>query len=613
MSITSTLNNAISGLNVTQRDLDVVANNIANSETEGFTRRTLSQTETVTNGINSGGVRATGVNRILDEQVQSQLRELGGINVGNQVTADFLGRLDVAFGEPGSPAAIDTSFNAALSSLEALSTTPDASATQFQAITDLQVFAGQLNSLSNTIQSLRQEADSALEGTVRQANEAITNIAELNARIIAQTSSTSEPVALLDERDRFVDELAQIIDIDVTNLPNNGIQIRTVSGIAIFDNVPTQFEFNAAGTVAANSSVENGLLSSVSLTSASGSFSFDILASNGVRNGALGAYAELRDTTLVQAQAQLDAFAAQLSLAVSNTTVASTPVTDGLAIDTAGIADGNTVALSFTGSAGVARNVTLVQVSDPSQLPLDQGFTANTNDIVIGVDFSSPSAVSDIQSQIDALAPGNGVIVATGGAATFQFSATTPASIDGLEASITNSSLTDGLPFALFEDRQTGEPFTNAPGTSVGLAGRLAVSEELISDPSLLARFDSSSSSSGDSSRVNFILEQIRGEITEFSPSTGIGAPTNPVNSTVEDFLQTIISNQGQRAAAVERNAEISQISFNNVQDRIQAESGVNIDVEISRLIELEQAFQANARILTAVQDLIDTLFAAVR
>ena len=613
MSITSTLNNALSGLNVTQRDLDVVANNIANSETEGFTRRTLSQAEVVSNGLNSGGVRALGVDRVLSEQVQSRLRELGGENVGNQVRADFLGRLDQAFGEPGSVNAIDTSFNAALASLEALSTTPDDFAVQTQALNGLQIFTGQLNSLSNTIQALRQEADSVLGTTVEQANEALSNIARLNADVIAGTTPNSQPVDLLDERDRFVDELAQIIDIQVTSLPNNGIQIRTASGIALFDNIPTQLDFTPAGTVTPNTSIENGLLSSVSLTSASGSFSFDILANGGLRNGALAAYAELRDTTLVQAQAQLDAFATQLSLAVSNTQVASTPVTNGLAIDTAGITDGNTVSLDFSDAGGAPRNVVLVQVSDPTLLPVDQTFTANPNDIVIGVDFSSPSAASDIQAELDALLPGSGVVVNAGAGAAFEFTATLPATIDGLEASITNSSFTNGVSFALFQDRQDGEVFTNAIGASTGLAGRLELSSELVSDPSLLSRFDSGSSSVGDSSRVNFVLEQIRGESFQFSPTTGLGAPTNPLTSTIEDFLQTLIADQGQQASAAGREAEISLISFNNVQDRIQSESGVNIDVEIARLIELETAFQANARILTAVQDLFDTLFSSFR
>jgi len=612
MSISSVLNNAISGLNVTQRGLDVVADNIANSETEGFTRRRLIQTENFVDSSGSGGVRAVAVDRILNQQVQSQLREFGGINVNNQIIADFLGRLDIAFGEPGSPAALDTAFNEALASLEALSTTPDDRSVQSQTIVDLQVFVGQLNSLSATIQSLRQEADIEIASAVQQANTALQNIAELNARIIGETTPTSDPVALLDERDRFIDELAQIIDIRVTELPNNGVQIRTVSGIALFDNVQTRLDFAQAGTVSAASSVENGLLSSVSLSSLSGSFSFDLLASGGVRNGALAAYSELRDTTLVQAQAQLDAFAAELSLAISNTSVSSTPIAGGLAVDTAGILDGNTVSLNFTSPAGVSRNVTLVQVSDPSQLPLAQNFTANPNDIVIGVDFRSLSAASDIQSQLNTILPGNGISVAAGTGSSFEFTAAPPANVSGLSASITNTSFTNGLSFALFEDSLTGQAFSNAPGSSVGLAGRIAVSDALITDPSLLAQFNGVNANAGDSSRVNFVLEQIRGEVVTFSPGTGLGAPFNPIRSSVEDFLQTIISTQGQRAAAVAREADISQISFNNVQDRIQAESGVNIDVEVARLVELEQAFQANARILTAIQELIDTLFAAV-
>ena len=49
------------------------------------------------------------------------------------------------------------------------------------------------------------------------------------------------------------------------------------------------------------------------------------------------------------------------------------------------------------------------------------------------------------------------------------------------------------------------------------------------------------------------------------------------------------------------------------IRDSFQSESEVNIDVELARLIELEQAFQANARVLTTIQDLADALFNAVR
>ena len=138
-------------------------------------------------------------------------------------------------------------------------------------------------------------------------------------------------------------------------------------------------------------------------------------------------------------------------------------------------------------------------------------------------------------------------------------------------------------------------------------------SDEVLADPSLLSRFTSNVGNTGDSSRVDFILEQINEDIATVSPDTGIGSASNPITTTAADFLQTIISTQGQRSEAAQNASEASQISFNNVQAIFQSESEVNIDIELARLIELEQAFQANARVLQTVQDLADALFNAVR
>lgn len=615
MSVNAALNTAVSGLRVTQRDLDVVAGNVANAGTDGYTRKVLVQSD-ITGDNRTIGVRAQQVSRVLDQQVQAQLRDLASVNTSNQISSDFLSRLDVAFGEPGSPTALDTGFNQALASLEALSTSPDDFSAQIQAVTDLRVFTGQLNSLSETIQNLRREADIGIADTVRQANLALQGIADVNQRIVSSTTSQSDPVFLLDERDRFIDELSQIVDIEVTNLPNNGVQIRTTSGITLFESQAFPLDFQQAGTVGAESTLANGALSTVRVTSGSSSFSVDLLANNGARQGALAAYSELRDTVLVQAQAQLDAFAAQLSIAISNVEVPSSAIAGGLAVDTAGALNGNTLSLGFTDSAGTARSVTFVQVSDPASLPVAQTYTADPNDVVIGVDFNAATAAADAQAALDALLPGNGITIANTGTS-FEFSAAAPpAAVGSLSASITNPAFTNGLPFALFEDSATGGAFTNAlgPGPGIeGFAGRIQVADQIITDPSLLSRFTAGNSSAGDSSRVNFVLQQIRGEVNTYSPSTGLGAPSNPIRATAADFLQTIISSQGQRAAAATRDADSSQVSFNNVQERIQEESGVNIDVEISRLVQLEQTYQANARVLTAVQDLIDALFAAIR
>ena len=66
MSITSALNSAISGLNVTSRAADVVSSNLANALTPGYGRREL-EVQSLVGG--SPGVRVVGITRNVDEGV----------------------------------------------------------------------------------------------------------------------------------------------------------------------------------------------------------------------------------------------------------------------------------------------------------------------------------------------------------------------------------------------------------------------------------------------------------------------------------------------------------------------------------------------------------------
>ncbi len=100
----------------------------------------------------------------------------------------------------------------------------------------------------------------------------------------------------------------------------------------------------------------------------------------------------MRDDVLPQAQNQLDALAAQMSSALSDTTTAATPVTvganNGFDADISGLSNGNTIQLSYTDGNNVQHSVTIVRVDDPTALPLPNTATANPNDTVIGVNFS---------------------------------------------------------------------------------------------------------------------------------------------------------------------------------------------------------------------------------
>ena len=73
MSLSQALSAAISGLNVSQSSLALVAANVANADTPGYVRKTVDQVATAGNGTGIG-VRISAVQRQLDQYVQQQLR-----------------------------------------------------------------------------------------------------------------------------------------------------------------------------------------------------------------------------------------------------------------------------------------------------------------------------------------------------------------------------------------------------------------------------------------------------------------------------------------------------------------------------------------------------------
>ena len=61
-------------------------------------------------------------------------------------------------------------------------------------------------------------------------------------------------------------------------------------------------------------------------------------------------------------------------------------------------------------------------------------------------------------------------------------------------------------------------------------------------------------------------------------------------------------------AAAAQRTAEGQDIVTNGLLERINAESGVDIDEELALLTALQTVYAANARVMSVTQDMMDLL-----
>lgn len=609
MGLSTALGAALSGLKTSQAGLDLVASNVANANTPGYVKRTLVVEQSVAGGV-TAGVRADDVRRELDRYLQRQLRTETAGGTYASTRANYLSQLQSSFGTPGGALSLDTLVSGLSKSFDALAATPDSQATRASVILAAQTLAQQLNSASQDVQSLRSQADLGMKSVVEQANEALKTIEQLSKDIARAKAAGQTPAGLLDQRDTAIDTLAGLMDVKVEEASDGQLTIKTQGGLALFEGgAASTLSFEHTATITAGDAYPAGdgaTLGTIQLTRPSG-FSADLLADGELRSGALKALADQRDKTLPQAQAQLDELAANLAQAFGTKTVQGTAVAGGVDLTTQNALSGDRLSVSYT-VGGVTKSVTIVNVRDPSALPLDDSLTADPNDTVIGVDFSSPTAAADLDAalaakgiSIDVAASASGFAFTSGAAGT---------TVTGGASKLTATALSgDGLAIPLFVDGAGGKPYSGSLDSGsqrTGFSGRIAVNPALVADNAKLVTYGASTAS-GDPARAEFLRDALSADRT-YASDSGLGSLSKPFTGSVADFANGIIANQASASASATRVAEGQSLVVSTLTDSFSASSGVNTDEEMGRLIQLQTAYGANARVISAVKEMMDML-----
>src|SRR6202163_4104187 len=503
MSLGAALATAMSGLRANQAGLSIVSSNIANAQTPGYVTQRINQTETAT-GDTGASVSVIGVNRQLNQFIQTQLRSetSGGAYAGQM--ASVLTQLQSVYGTPGNAGTLETAFSNFTTALQSLSTTSGSSSAQITAVTAAQSLAQQLNATTRGIQTLRSNAEQDINLSVGQANATMTQIAQINTQLQGMSSTDPAAATLMDQRDSAIDKLSQLMDIRVSTDNTNETAIYTTNGVELVGAQASQLIFNSQGTLNANSqwnaNPANSSVGSLSIKLANGA-TIDMIDTNSISSGQIAADLTLRDKTLVQAQAQVDQLAASMASALSDKTTGGAVAPAALApkagfdLDLSNVVPGNTINLTYTDTAtNTQHQVTVVRVDDPAALPLPNTGTG-PNQQVIGVNFSGgmASVVSQLNSAF--------------GAANLQFSnpagstlrvldnGTGTATVNAASATTTVSSLASGsVQLPVFTDGNlpyTGS-ITRNGSQQTGLAGRITVNAALLCDPSKLTGYNTS-------------------------------------------------------------------------------------------------------------------------
>lgn len=622
MGLTHILKTANSGLTVTQTSIDVVARNIANAGTDGYSRK-LTQQDNLLAGEQGMGARISGVYREIDAFVQKQLYvEESRLAYSSEVSY-YLNQVDQLFGSPGGASALDTRINEFSLSLQDLSTQPESNAARSAVLAQAEGLANTLRQLNDGIQGLRQLAEDSIADGIDELNSLFERLNSVNGQIAGASSLGAEVADLQDQRDFIVTQISEYMEVSVREDTSGRISLYTKSGNVLVDQQAVVLNFDRNGSINASAEYSNDpnerTVGTVALTGGNG-YDIDLIANGILETGKLGALIDMRDQTLVQAQQQIDSLAHGLALALNSYEVDGTAVTAGAAsgfdIDISDVQPGNVIKLQYTDNSGpTVHNISIVRVDDASVLPLSNDVTSDPNDQVIGVDFSGGDAAiaaalnTALGADVTVSSPSAGVlrIVDDG--------ATNNSDINSLSAVVSAvQPQGQGTPLSLFADVGDNQPYTGAVDgayTKTGFAGRIVVNAAVRDNPELLIRYDSGTAI-GDNARPLDLIERLTQTRVQFGGDTGLGTLSAPFQGTVVDFAQNVITFQTSQAERAELTLTAQEAVTNSLREKYETDAGVNIDEELASLIALQQAFAANARVMAVTGELMDLLVQSV-
>jgi flagellar hook-associated protein 1 len=229
------LQTALSGLIAEQTALDTAGNNIANANTEGYSRESVllepntplsipaisSQTG---EGAQLGtGVSVTTITRIRNTYLDAQYRTQNSALSAASTQAEVLEHAQSAFNEPSS-AGVASQLSNFWNAWNNLATSPTSEAAKEAVVAAGEQLTSTFKQLSAQLATIATQAGeqyNSLTGPSGEVEDYAKQIAQLNGQIKLSEESGQPPNAMLDRRDQLLDKLSSLANITVTEAPNH--------------------------------------------------------------------------------------------------------------------------------------------------------------------------------------------------------------------------------------------------------------------------------------------------------------------------------------------------------------------------------------------------------
>jgi flagellar hook-associated protein 1 FlgK len=528
----------LSGLSAAQNALSTTSNNISNVYTDGYSRQLTLLGQNGTGDAGGSGVSVDGIQRQYNSYISSQLNQVNSQQSALETYQSQVNQVDDLLAD--SDSGLTTLMQGFFSSVEDLTGAPADAAAREGVLGSSRSMAAQFRAYDSYLGDMREGINGQIGDVVTQVNNLSDQIAGLNKQVtLARARSGEEPNALLDQRDKLVSDLGELVDVNVQVQDGSTYQVSLSNGMPL---VAGNKSFDLVAVKNADDP------SSITIAYEDGAGSQSPLKESVIKGGELGGLMSFRSETLDSAQNQLGQLAVTLASSFNAQHEAGVDLNgdEGEAF----FDIGSPTAISRSSNVGTGS--LSAEYGDISQLTSDDYRLTYQADGSYSVENLGSGDVSTVSPDADGNLSVGGLTLTPGGS---------PAE---------------------------GDVFTLQPTRNAAAGFDVA-----LSDTSKIAA--SENGNSGDNRNALALLDLQNQKLVGGS-------------ATLSGGYAAMVSDVGNRAAITQANLTTQEGLSDQLYAYQQADSGVNLDEEYANLMQYQQYYSANAKIIEAGSTILDTI-----
>jgi flagellar hook-associated protein 1 FlgK len=562
MSLYGTIQLSGNALRAQDIGLQVVGQNIANANTPGYIREDLNLVPGATQRQGSLllglGVRAAGITQQVDKLLEERLRAANSDVAGASTQQQSLQQLEGLLGDLGKTD-LGTTLNKFFSSIQDILNQPESVTTRNLAVLRGQTLTQDINALSNRVGTISSGVDQEIVSAASDINRLTKQIRDLNVQITqleGGSGATSDAVGLRDQRQTALKDLSNLINIRVAEQPSGGVAVYAGGDYLVFD--------GQVRTVSAQQKqVGNQSQAYIQLDDTQAPLEFS--------SGKLFGLLQSRDSVYNGFLDKLDSLSKSLAYEFNRVYSSGQGLNGYQNITSENAVDATNKPLDAVGLANAPTNGSFQFIVRDKTSGLSKSTTINVD--LNGLDHDT--SISDLAAKLNAVAGIQAIVTPQR-----QLSIQTTAANQEFSFSNDTSGVLASLGINTF--------FSGSNAAS------LAINKAVVSDPS---KFAASSGGIGEDTKNAVDLAGFLDRPLDTQNGNSLGTT-----------LGNLTSGVTQASAGAASLANGYQVYQQALQGQSLAVSGVSIDEEAIKMLAYQHAYQASAKVISTVKELLNVL-----